>query len=177
LFHDRPVAVAGGGNAALQTAIEMTKIASSVALVVRSALRCDEVYAARAEEQGVRIYLHHEVTELHGEAALTGITVRDRDTGKETVLEVEGLFLAIGLAPNTGFLGDLVALNEQREILIDENTHTNVPGIFAAGDATCVKAKQIIIAASEGAKAALEAHEYFERLMTEQTGEKRVVCE
>jgi Thioredoxin reductase len=177
VFHGRPVAVAGGGNAALQTAIEMTKIASSVTLVVRSALRCDEVYAARAEEQGVRIYLHHEVTELHGEAALTGITVRDRDTGKETVLDVEGLFLAIGLAPNTGFLGDLVALNEQREILIDENTHTNVPGIFAAGDATCVKAKQIIIAASEGAKAAIEAHEYFERLMTEQTGEERVVCE
>jgi alkyl hydroperoxide reductase subunit F len=161
LFRDRPVAVAGGGNAALQTAIELTKIASSVALIVRSALRCDEVYVARTEKLGVRIFLHHEVTELHGDAALTGITIRDQDTGKETVLDVEGLFLAIGLAPNTGFLGDLVVLNEQGEILVDENGHTNVPGIFAAGDATCVKAKQIIVAAGEGAKAALEAHEYL----------------
>ena len=161
LFRDRPVAVIGGGNAALQTAIEMTRIASSVALIVRSTLRCDEVYVARAEELGVRIFLHHEVTELHGDAALTGITIRDQDTGKEAVLDVEGLFLAIGLAPNTGFLGDLVALNEQGEILVDENGHTDIAGIFAAGDATCVKAKQIIVAAGEGAKAALEAHEFL----------------
>ncbi len=171
LFRDRPVAVVGGGNAALQTAIEMTTIASSVTLIARIALRCDEVYAARAEEAGVRIFPHHEVTELHGEAALTGITIRDQNTGKETVLDVEGLFLAIGLAPNTGFLGDLVALNEQGEILIDENAHTSVPGIFAAGDATCVKAKQIIVAAGEGAKAALAAHEYFEQLVGKPTEE------
>lgn len=165
LFHDKPVAVVGGGNAALQTAIEMTKIASSVALIARRALRCDEVYILRAEEAGVRTYLHHEVTQLHGDATLSGITVRDRDTGEEEALDVEGLFLSIGLAPNTKFLAGLVALNERGEIVIDENGHTNVSGIFAAGDATCVKAKQIIVAAGDGAKAALEAHEYFERLM------------
>jgi len=81
LFHDRPVAVVGGGNAAIRTAIEMTKIASSVAMIVRSDLRCDEVYIARAKEVGVRIYLRHEVTALHGEDSLTGITIRDRNTG------------------------------------------------------------------------------------------------
>ena len=161
LFRDRAVAVVGGGNAAIQTAIEMTKLASFVALVVRGALRCDAVYVARAEEAGVRIFLRHEVTALHGDRSLTGITIRDRGTGEEMSLDVEGLFLAIGLAPNTGFLGDLVALNEQREIIIDENTHTNVPGVFAAGDATCVRAKQIIVAAGEGAKAALAAHGYL----------------
>jgi Alkyl hydroperoxide reductase, large subunit len=156
-----PVAVVGGGNTAAQTAVEMAKIASSVAMIVRSDLRCDEVYATRAKELGVQIYLHHEVTALHGQDALTGITIRDRETGNETVLNVAGLFLAIGLMPKTGFLGDLVALNEMGEILIDVNTHTNVPGIFAAGDATCVRAKQIIVAAGEGAKAAIEAHDHI----------------
>ncbi|KLK88793.1 glutaredoxin [Methanoculleus sediminis] len=171
-FRGKPIAVVGGGNAAIQTAIETTKIASFVALIVRSDLRCDEIYIARAKEVGVRIYLHHEVTELHGEEALTGITIRDRQTGQETFLGVEGLFLAIGLLPNTGFLKGLVVLNEQGEIDIDENGHTSVPGIFAAGDATCVKAKQIIVAAGDGAKAALEAHEYFERFMSKQAKER-----
>ena len=161
LFRDRPVAVVGGGNAAIQTAIEMAKIARSVALVVRSPLKCDEVYVARAEEAGVRIFPHSDVSALRGEAALTGITVRDRDTGRETAIAVEGLFLEIGLVPNTGFLGDLVALNEKGEIIVDENNHTSTPGVFAAGDATCIKGKQIIIAAGEGAKAALAAHEYL----------------
>jgi len=173
LFRDRPVAVVGGGNAAIQTAIEMTRIASSVAMIVRSDLRCDEVYIDRAKDLGVQIYLHHEVAALHGEDSLTGITIRDRNTGKEAVLDVSGLFLAIGLVPNTKFLGDLVALNEQGEILIDENCHTNVPGIFAAGDATCVRAKQIIVAAGEGAKAAVEAHDY---LLSEEAKERVVAA-
>ncbi|HOI13314.1 MAG TPA: FAD-dependent oxidoreductase [Methanoculleus sp.] len=175
LYRDKPVAVVGGGNAALQTAIEMTKFASSVALIARRSLRCDEVYLERAKEAGVQTFSHHEVTALHGDAGLTGITVRDRETGEETALGVEGLFLAIGLAPNTGFLRNLVALNEQGEILIDENGHTNVPGVFAAGDATCVKAKQIIVAAGDGAKAALEAHEYFEQL-TGKPAEGPAIC-
>lgn len=161
LFRGKPVAVVGGGNTAVQTAIEMAEIARSVVLVVRGALRCDEIFIDRAEEMGVQILLHSEVTALHGDRALTGITVRDRKTGKETVLDVEGLFLAIGLVPNTGFLGDLVTQNEQGEILIDENTRTSLSGVFAAGDATCIKGKQIIIAAGEGAKAALAAHEYL----------------
>ncbi|KDE55680.1 FAD-dependent oxidoreductase [Methanoculleus sp. MH98A] len=173
LFRDRPVAVVGGGNAAIQTAIEMTKIASSVAMIVRSDFRCDEVYIARAKDLGVRIYLRHVVTALHGEDSLTGITIRDRNTGEETALDVSGLFLAIGLVPNTGFLGDLVALNEQGEVLIDENCHTSVPGIFAAGDATCVRAKQIIVAAGEGAKAAIEAHDF---LLSEEAKERVVAA-
>lgn len=175
LYRDKPVAVVGGGNAALQTAIEMTKFASSVTLIARGALRCDEIFLSRAEEAGIRTLSPHEVTALHGDAALTGITVRDRETGEEMNLDVEGLFLSIGFAPNTEFLKDLVALNERGEILIDENGRTNVPGVFAAGDATCVKAKQIIVAAGDGAKAALEAHEYLEELVGKPTKEP-VVC-
>lgn len=163
LFRDRPVAVVGGGNAAIQTAVEMVKIASSVTLIVRRSLTCDEVYVEQAMEMGVRILPRSEISALHGDQALTGITVRDRETGRERILDVEGLFLEIGRVPNTGFLGDLVTLNDLGEIVVDENNHTNVPGVFAAGDATCIKGKQIIIAAGEGAKAALAAHEHLLR--------------
>ncbi|NLA38916.1 MAG: FAD-dependent oxidoreductase, partial [Methanomicrobiales archaeon] len=161
LFRERPVAVVGGGNAAIQTAIEMTKIASSVALVTRGIIKCDRIYIDRIKEMGVRIFPHSEVTALHGETTLTGITVRDRKTAKETILDVEGLFLEIGLMPNTQFLKGLVSLNDLGEIIIDENNQTGHPGIFAAGDATCIRGKQIIIAAGEGAKAALAAHEHL----------------
>jgi len=163
LFRDRPVAVVGGGNAAIQTAVEMVKIASSVTLIVRRSLTCDEVYVEQAMEMGVRILPRSEISALHGDQALTGITVRDRETGRERILDVEGLFLEIGRVPNTGFLGDRVTLNDLGEIVVDENNHTNVPGVFAAGDATCIKGKQIIIAAGEGAKAALAAHEHLLR--------------
>ena len=174
-YRDRPVAVVGGGNAALQTAIEMTKYTNSVTLIARKAFRCDEIYFTRAAEAGIRVLAHHEVTALHGEESLTEVTIRDNETGEELDLEIDGLFLAIGLVPNTRFLGDLVALNEAGEILIDNDGHTNAPGIFAAGDATSVRAKQIIVAAGDGAKAALAAHEHLEELTGRPT-EEQVVC-
>jgi alkyl hydroperoxide reductase subunit F len=174
-YRDRSVAVVGGGNAALQTAIEMTKYTNSVTLIARKAFRCDEIYFTRAEEAGIQVLAHHEVTALHGEEGLTGVTIRDNKTGEELDLDIDGLFLAIGLVPNTRFLGDLVALNEAGEILIDNDGHTNVPGIFAAGDATSVRAKQIIVAAGDGAKAALAAHEFLEELTGRPT-EEQVIC-
>ncbi|NYT05520.1 MAG: FAD-dependent oxidoreductase, partial [Methanomicrobiales archaeon] len=85
----------------------------------------------------------------------------ERDTGEEQRLDVDGLFLAIGHTPNTGFLDGFVEQNEQGEIVVDINCHTSTPGVFAAGDVTSVKSKQVIIAAGEGAKAALEAYEYL----------------
>lgn len=163
LFSAVPVAVVGGGNSAAQTAIDMAKIASSVTLVTRGVLRCDEVYLDQMEEMGVHTILHSEVSTLHGDQTLTGVTIRDLVTGKESDLNIKGLFLEIGLIPNTEFLGNLVALNDLGEIIVDEGNHTSAHGIFAAGDATCVKSKQIIIAAGEGAKAALAAHEYLLR--------------
>ncbi len=160
LFRDRDVAVVGGGNAAVQTAIEMSRIARSVALIVRSTVKCDEILRQQLEALGIRVYLQTEVVQLHGEAALEGATIRNRETGEEHYLVVDGLFLEIGRVPNTEFVEDLVDLNENGEIVIDVNGRTSMEGVFAAGDATCVKGKQIIIAAGEGAKAALEAHDY-----------------
>ena len=104
------------------------------------------------------------VTGLSGEDLLKGITVTERDTGEERALPVEGLFLAIGHEPNNGFLDGFVDLNDHGEIVIDINCHTSQEGVFAAGDVTAVKAKQIIVAAGDGAKAALEAYEYLGRL-------------
>jgi alkyl hydroperoxide reductase subunit F len=164
LFRGKNVAVVGGGNSALQTAIEMSKIAKTVHLVVRSRVRADQVYrdVCRTKENIVT-HLNVEVSRLHGEQFLTGLGLRHRDTGKEARIDVDGVFLEIGWLPNTEFLEGFVPLNPDKEVVVDENCRTGVPGVFAAGDVTSVKGKQIIIAAGEGAKAALEAYEYLVR--------------
>lgn len=162
LFKDKVVAVVGGGNSALQTAIEMSGIAKEVSLIVRSTIRADESYVKRYQEKkNIRTFQNHIITALHGNALLNGITIQERTTGKETNIPLDGLFAEIGWVPNTGFLEGFIELNDQKEIVIDINCHTSMPGIFAAGDVTAVKGKQIIIAAGEGAKAALEAYEYL----------------
>jgi alkyl hydroperoxide reductase subunit F len=165
LFRDKVVAVVGGGNSALQTAIEMSKIAKEVHLVVRSTIRADESYVrAYQKRENIITHTHAVVSALHGNAMLDGITIKDRESGKETRLELDGVFAEIGWIPNTDFLEGIVDMNDQKEIVIDINCHTSVPGIYAAGDVTNIKTKQIITAAGEGAKAALEAHEYLMNL-------------
>lgn len=163
LFKGKKVAVIGGGNSALQTAIEMSGIAASVNLIVRSTIRADETYTKMLQEkQNLTVHEHTQVTALAGEQYLTGITIRD-GKGNEQKIDLDGVFVDIGWIPNTDFLDGFVRLNEGKEIVTDQNCHTSVPGVFAAGDVTSVKSKQIIIAAGEGAKAALEAHEYVMR--------------
>ena len=165
LFRDKVVAVVGGGNSALQTAIEMSKIAREVHLVVRSTIKADEAYVKQYEQQGnIRTYLHHTVAALHGNAMLNGITLKDRESGKETTISLDGVFAEVGWIPNTDFLEGFLRLNGQKEIEIDINCHTSVPGVFAAGDVTNIRTKQIITAAGEGAKAALEAYDYLVKL-------------
>lgn len=162
LYRGKKVAVAGGGNSAVQTAIEMSGIARWVYLIVRSDLRADARYIeAYQKRDNITTFLNTDVVAYHGKPSLQAITIRDKQTGKETRVDVEGLFLEIGLLPNTEFLGDFLALNETREIVVDQNCQTSVPGVFAAGDVTCIHGKQIIIAAGEGAKAALEAYNYL----------------
>ena len=161
LYKGKRIAVVGGGNSALQTAIEMSRIATWVYLIVRSRIRADEIVQEVCEKkENITILLHSEVTKLHGTPLLTAITVKDREGGIETKIDVDGLFLEIGLLPNTEFLDDFVEVNETREVVVDENCHTNLPGVYAAGDATSIHGKQVIIAAGEGAKAALEAYDY-----------------
>jgi alkyl hydroperoxide reductase subunit F len=162
LFRDKVVAVAGGGNSALQTAIEMSGIAREVHLIVRSKIRADDVYKNLYQtKKNIITHLDSDISALHGETVLTGVTLKDRLKGTETKIDLDGLFTEIGWVPNTGFLEDIVAMNDQKEIIVDINCHTDVPGIYAAGDVTNIKTKQIVTASGEGAKAALEAYEYL----------------
>jgi alkyl hydroperoxide reductase subunit F len=162
LFRDKIVAIVGAGNSALQTALEMSRIAKEVHLIVRSTLKCDESYKKRYESvKNIITHMNATVSELQGNNVLTGITIKDRSSGKETELVLDGIFLQIGWIPNTDFLEGLVPMNDQKEVVIDIDCKTSVPGIFAAGDVTNIKTKQIITAAGEGAKAALSAYEYL----------------
>lgn len=164
LFRGKVVAVVGGGNSALQTAIEMSRIAREVHLVVRSTIKADPVYVAQyRERENIVTHLNHTVVALHGNGMLTGITIRDAKSGEETKLPLDGVFAEIGWVPNTEFLGGLVPLNDQGEVIVDINCATAIPGVFAAGDVTNIRTKQIITAAGEGAKAALEAYAYLTR--------------
>lgn len=161
LFKGKKVAVVGGGNSALQTAIEMSSIAASVSLLVRSSIKADAVYVEKLNAiQNITVHEHTRVTALQGEQFLTGVTIRD-EKGSEQQLSLDGIFVEIGWLPNTDILDGFVALNEQKEIIVDINCHTSRTGVFAAGDITNEKSKQIIIAAGDGAKAALEAFEYL----------------
>jgi alkyl hydroperoxide reductase subunit F len=162
LFRDKVVAIVGGGNSALQSAVEMSGIAREVHLVVRSTIKADESYI-KVYEQKANIVTHTNsiVSKLQGNSMLTGITLKDRTSGKETELSVDGVFAEIGWIPNTAFLEGFVEMNQEKEVIIDVDCHTSVPGILAAGDITNIRTKQIITAAGEGAKAALSAYDYL----------------
>jgi len=161
LYRGKRVAVVGGGNSALQTAIEMSRIAGSVSLIVRSTIRADPVYAGKLkEEKNITVFPETQITALHGDKFLSGITIRG-PSGTEQKMDIDGVFIEVGWLPNTDMVEGLVELNGKKEVVIDINGKTSVTGVFAAGDVTNVKSKQIIIAAGEGAKAALEAYEYL----------------
>ncbi|MDD1686238.1 Uxx-star family glutaredoxin-like (seleno)protein [Methanoregula sp.] len=161
LYKGKRVAVVGGGNAALQTALEMSKLAASVILIVRSTIRADPLYVEKLNAiPNIIVHKQSQVAALHGDTFLSGITIKD-EKGAEQVIDLDAVFIEIGWLPNTEMVEGLVDLNEKKEIIVDINGRTSAPGIFAAGDVTNVRSKQIIIASGEGAKAALEAYEYL----------------
>ena len=156
LYRGKKVVVVGGGNSALQTAVEMSGLASTVSLIVRSSIRADEVYINLLKSKpNITVHTPAEIIGIHGDQFLTGITIKEGQ-GIEQTISVDGIFVEIGWQPNTNMVKELVNLNDRGEVSIDLDCHTSAAGIFAAGDVTSVKSKQIIIAAGEGAKAALE---------------------
>lgn len=162
LFRDKVVAVVGGGNSALTTALEMSGIAETVHLIVRSTIRADAVYVRQYEKrENIITHVGYEVTELIGDDRLSGAKLKNSSTGEEKMIELDGLFTEIGWIPNTSFVEGLLQLNDQKEIEIDINCKTSAPGVYAAGDVTSITGKQIIIACGEGAKAALSAFDYL----------------
>ena len=161
LYKGKRIAIVGGGNSAIQTAVEMSDIAQSARLIVRSNIRADPVYVRMLEsKKNIAIQLNSQIIALHGNKFLNAITIRN-ESGEEQKIDIDGVFIEIGWLPNTDILDGFVALNDKKEIIVDVNCHTSMAGVFAAGDVTSIKGKQIIIASGEGAKAALEAHEYL----------------
>ncbi|MFA6363424.1 FAD-dependent oxidoreductase [Methanoregula sp.] len=161
LYKEKKVAIVGGGNSAVQTAIEMSGIASSVSLIVRSTIKADPVYLKKLEEiKNITVHQHSQITGLSGDQFLDQITIKTEGQPDQNI-GVDGVFIEIGWTPNTEILDGLVDLNDLGEIIVDVDGKTSRAGVFAAGDVTSVKSKQIIIAAGDGAKAALEAYEYL----------------
>jgi len=161
LFRGKKVAVVGGGNSALDAALQLSHIAERVYLIAaEEALDGDEIRRNQVTASSkTEIFLSHRVTAIRGETFVKAIDIESG--GEAKALEVAGVFIEIGSIPSTGFLPPEVELNELGEIFIDSNNRTSVPGLFAAGDATNVVEKQIIIAAGEGAKAALSAYSWL----------------
>lgn len=162
LFRGKPVAVVGGGNSGVEAAIDLAGLASHVTLLeFEPALRADAVLVAALRRlPNVTILTHVETRAVEGDGGrVTGLALRDRSSGAEHGLAVAGVFVQIGLVPNTEFLRGTVPLTPRGEIRVDARGATEVPGVYAAGDCTTVPFKQIVVAAGEGAKAALGAFE------------------
>ncbi len=163
LYAGKAVAVVGGGNSALQAAIELAAVASKVYLVARGEFRADPVVVEKLRTTaGVEVLQGYVARGIYGGETVERFVVAARD-GAERELAVQGVFVEIGLDPNSEFAAGATALNAYREIAVDCRTATGVPGLFAAGDVTSGPDKQIIIAAGDGAKAALAAYEYLLR--------------
>jgi alkyl hydroperoxide reductase subunit F len=167
LYKGKRVAVIGGGNSGVEAAIDLAGIVASVALIeFDSQLRADAVLQRKLESlPNVTVITSALTTEVHGDGdRVVALSYRDRQTDETHRVELEGIFVQIGLIPNTEWLKGVVDLSPRGEIEVDGRGQTSVPGVFAAGDATTVPFKQIIIAAGDGSKAALSAFDYLIRL-------------
>ncbi|MEA2080858.1 MAG: glutaredoxin 3 [Pseudomonadota bacterium] len=164
LFRDMDIAIVGGGNSGLEAAIEMNGLARKIYLVSRTQWNGDPILQDKVRNaERVESLALHDPVEIHGAEQVEALTVKDLATDKIRRLDVRGVFIEIGLYPNTDFVLDLLDTNEHGEIRVDSRAQTGINGVFAAGDVTDSHDKQIVIAAGAGANAALGAFEYLVR--------------
>ncbi|MBE6507403.1 MAG: glutaredoxin [Methanocorpusculum parvum] len=171
LYKGKSVAVIGGGNTALDMALELADIASEVHMIVRSKVRGDEILLNRLKaKKNVIFHTGYEIEEIYGGEFVEGVALKKIGGGITKLFKsgiekvpVEGVFLGIGLNPNTMMFEGLVEMNAEKEIIVNENCETNLEGFFAAGDATSIKAKQIASSVGEGVKALLSAYAYLKK--------------
>jgi alkyl hydroperoxide reductase subunit F len=163
LFAKKDVAVVGGGNAALGAALQLDKIGNKIYLInLASNLTGDAVLIDKVKQsKKIEIHNNSRVTKIFGDKFVKELEFENLSAKSKKVIKVQGVFVEIGSAPSTNFVKDLVALNKNGEIIIDKQNATSQEGVFAAGDVTDVIEKQIIVAAGEGAKAALSAYDYL----------------
>jgi len=164
LFKDKEVAVIGGGNAGMEAALDLTNYASKIYILeFLPQLTGDELFQERvAKNPKITILTNVEVKKIKGEQFVKGLVYQDRSSKKTKEIAMEGIFVEIGSMANSSFIKNVVKLNEEGEIKVDSKNKTSQPNIFAAGDVTDVSHKQVIIAAGQGAKAALNAYEYLQ---------------
>ncbi len=164
LFSGEKVAVIGGGNSALEAVDDMLKIADTVYAIMDTNFTGDAVLVDKVKNNPkLVVYYYHQVLEVTGDKKVEGIILQDTKTGEIRKLEVGGVFVEVGLFPNSSLVNNLAQINSSSEIEVNCNCESSVPGLFAAGDVASTPEKQIIIAAGDGAKAALQAHRYLQR--------------
>jgi len=180
LFKGKRVAVIGGGNSGVEAAIDLAGLVKHVTLIEFGAeLRADAVLQRKLHSlPNVTVITSAQTTEIHGDGKIVnGLSYTDRVSGELKKVELEGVFVQIGLVPNTEWLKGTVALSRHGEIEVDARGQTSIPGVFAAGDVTTVPYKQIIIATGEGAKAALSAFDHLIRSDDEEVVEESAAKE
>jgi alkyl hydroperoxide reductase subunit F len=175
LFKGKRVAVIGGGNSGVEAAIDLAGLVGHVTLIeFDKQLRADAVLQRKLTSlPNVTVHLNAQTTEITGDGQkVDGLVYKDRVSGDSHTVALEGVFVQIGLVPNTDWLKGTVELSKHGEIVVDAKGQTSVPGVFAAGDATTVPFKQIIIAAGDGAKAALSAFDHLIRTPAPVSGQR-----
>ena len=163
-FRDREIVVVGGGDTAVEEATFLTRFATKVTMLVRrDELRASKIMAQRAyDDAKITIEWNSAVDEIHGDDALTGLTVRDTKTGETRSLDADGLFIAIGHDPRSELVKGQVDLDANGYVLVDQpTTHTNLPGVFAAGDLVDHRYRQAATAAGTGCAAAIDAERWL----------------
>ena len=165
LFKGKHVAVIGGGNSGVEAAIDLANIVGHVTLFeFASELKADHILQKRLYSlSNVDVILDAQTTEVIGTDKVSGMIYLDRKSNEKKTIELEGIFIQIGLLPNTDFVKNIVDLSRFGEIIVDNHNQSSLPGLFAAGDVTTVPYKQIIIAMGEGARASLGAFDYLIR--------------
>jgi len=162
LFANKRVAVIGGGNSAVQAAIEVSLVGEKVYLISSEEYIADPIIIDKMKEAANIVEVKGYVTKkIEGSQVVEKIVVQNIESNEDQELEVNGVFVEIGLIPNSEFAQSVVALNQDREVVTDCRAKTNIPGLFAAGDISSGPDKQIVIAAGDGAKAALSAYDYL----------------
>ena len=163
-FTDQPVAVVGGGNAAIQEAVHLTRFASEVTLVHRRAeLRATRIEQERAFAQPkIKFAWNSTVVAVEGKDTVDGLRIKNVQTNQESTLKVNGVFVAIGFTPNTTYLKGIVTLDDAGQVVINDRMETNVSGVYAAGDIRSGSLRQVVMACADGAAAAMNADRYLD---------------
>lgn len=168
-FQDKEIIVVGGGNSALEEAVSLTKYASKVTVIHQfDHFQALQHYVEEAENNSkIDFIMESKIVEFTGDEKLTSVKIKNVDTQEIIEKQIDGVFIFIGYVPNTENLEGIVELNQWKEIIVDKNMITNIPGVFAAGDSIQKKYRQVTTAVADGTIAALSASEYINEFKKE----------